>query len=83
MNNFQKMAGFFCAGILSLQGFTEIPANNVLWLMLVLLIGLPHLMDGISLWDVCKLVQEGTVQTFRDISGLVAVISNACNSALN
>ena len=50
---------------------------------LILLLGLPHLMDGIGMWDVCKLVQEGTVQTFRDISGLVAVISNACNSALN
>ncbi|OUR82926.1 DNA internalization-related competence protein ComEC/Rec2 [Cycloclasticus sp. 46_120_T64] len=40
MNNFQKMAGFFCAGILSLQCFTVIPENKVLWLMLILLVGL-------------------------------------------
>lgn len=50
---------------------------------LILLLGLPHLMDGIAMRDVCKLVQEGTVQTFRDIAELVVVISNACNSALN
>ena len=49
----------------------------------VLLIGLPHLMDGISLWDVCKFAQEGTVQTFRDISALTVATWNLCNSALN
>ena len=54
-------------------------AGNVL----VLLIGLPHLMEGISLWDVCKLVQEGTVQTFWDISALTGAAWNLCNSALN
>jgi hypothetical protein len=50
---------------------------------LVLLLGLPYLMDGIGLWDVCKMVQEGTVQTFWDISALTVVAWDACNSALN
>ena len=49
---------------------------------LILLLGLPHLLDGVGAWDVCKLVQEGTVQTFRDLSVLTEGAWNACNSAL-
>ena len=50
---------------------------------LILLLGLPHLMDGIGTRDVFKLVQEGTVQTFQDISALMVATWNACNSVLN
>lgn len=50
---------------------------------LILLLGLPHLTDGVGTWDVCKLVQEATIQTFYDISVLMITAWNACNSALN
>ena len=50
---------------------------------LVLLVGLPHLLEGPSVLDAFKLAGTGTLETFRDLGTLASRAWAAGNSALN
>ena len=51
--------------------------------ILILLFGLPHLTDGPGMWQVCEMLKDETMRTFRDIAEFASTASNACNSILN
>ena len=50
MNNFQKLAVFFCAGVLTVQLLTDLPANSALWLCVFVLISVYKKARWLSLY---------------------------------
>ena len=62
---------------------TQISLDPTGILVIVLLVGLPHLMDGPGLAVVGRMVLDGTLQTFRELGELAGSAWAAGNSVLN